>query len=356
MASAGKGVLLSVVVRFSGPRAAQVRTVADLPLGPGQVRVQTIYSGISAGTELTAYRGSNPYLSKHWDEHNRMFVDGESTIAYPVEGPAYEEVGRIAEAADDVQGVSLGDIVFGTWGHRSSALISGEYAAARVLPPGTDPIIGIFAHIGAIALNAVLDADIHVGETVAVFGQGVPGQIVAQLARLNGGEVIAVDPMTSRLELARKLGAQHVLDATDPQSVAARVKHITGGRGADVSIEISGVYAALQEAIRATAYNSRVVCSGFFQGGGSALLLGEEFHHNRIAIVCSQISGVSPELSHRWDQIRLQRTVMQLAASGRIDLLNLVSHRLPVEHAAQAFQLLDLRPTEAMQVVLTFQD
>ncbi len=51
----------------------------------------------------------------------------------------------------------------------------------------------------------MLDADIHVGETVAVFRQGVPGQIVAQLARLNGGEVIAVDAMTSRLELAKKL-------------------------------------------------------------------------------------------------------------------------------------------------------
>ena len=63
---------------------------------------------------------------------------------------------------------------------------SAERASARLLGADVDPRIGIFSQIGAIALNVILDADIHVGETVAVFGLGVPGQIVAQLARLNG--------------------------------------------------------------------------------------------------------------------------------------------------------------------------
>ena len=82
-----------------------------------------------------------------------------------------------------------------------------------MLRSDADPRIGIFSQIGAIALNVVLDADIHVGETVAVFGLGVPGQIAAQLARLNGGRVIAVDGIAGRRELAAKLGADEVLDA-----------------------------------------------------------------------------------------------------------------------------------------------
>ena len=77
-----------------------------------------------------------------------------------------------------------------------------DWAARACCPPGVDPRLGIFSQIGAIALNAVLDADIHLGESVAVFGQGVPGQIVAQLARLNGATVIAVDGVAQRLELA----------------------------------------------------------------------------------------------------------------------------------------------------------
>jgi 2-desacetyl-2-hydroxyethyl bacteriochlorophyllide A dehydrogenase len=347
---------MPVVVRFTGPHTADVHPLDEPSLNPGQVRVRTIYSGISAGTELTAYRGSNPYMNKRWDESNRMFVEGEVSFDYPVEGWGYEEVGRVVEIADDVVGVVVGDVIFGTWGHKTSARLSGEYAAQRIMPPGADPIIGIFAHIGAIALNSILDADIHVGETVAVFGQGVPGQIVAQLARLNGAEVIAVDAIDARLDLSKRLGAAHTLNATDGESAAVRIKRLTGGRGADVSIEISGVYAALQEAIRSTAYNSKVICSGFFQGGGTSLVLGEEFHHNRINVVCSQISGVNPALSHRWNELRLQRTVIELAAAGRIDLPSLVSHRMPVSEAAEAFQLLDTRSAEAVQVVLTFED
>ncbi len=342
-----------VVVRFTGPHAADVHPLDEPALEPDQVRVATIYSGISAGTELTAYRGSNPYLTKRWDEQNRMFVEGEHSFEYPVEGWGYEEVGRVVEVGHDVTGVVEGDVIFGTWGHKSSARLSGEYAAQRIMPPGADPIIGIFAHIGAIALNSILDANIHVGETVAVFGQGVPGQIVAQLARLNGGEVITVDAIDARLELSSRLGATHTVNVSE--SAAVQIKRLTGGRGADVSIEISGVYAALAEAIKATAYNSKVICSGFFQGGGTPLVLGEEFHHNRIDIVCSQISGVSPAVAHRWNELRLQRTVIELAAAGRIDLASLVTHRMSIDQAPAAFELLDHRAAEAVQVVLTFE-
>ena len=67
------------VVRFSAPRHAEVIELEDPPVGPDEVRIDTVYSGISAGTELTAYRGSNPYLSNEWDAERRLFVPGEST-------------------------------------------------------------------------------------------------------------------------------------------------------------------------------------------------------------------------------------------------------------------------------------
>ena len=85
----------------------------------------------------------------------------------------------------------------------------------------------------------VLDADIHVGETVAVFGLGVPGQIVAQLARLNGATVIGVDGIRARRELATELGADVVLDAGEG-GVAEQIRELTGGRGADVCLEVTG--------------------------------------------------------------------------------------------------------------------
>lgn len=341
------------VVRFAAPREAEVVGIDDPVPGPNEVLLETAYSGISAGTELTAYRGSNPYLSRIWDEERRLFVTGGSTQAYPMDGWGYEEVGRVV-AVGSAQDEDLIDRwVWGAWGHRSHAVRPADYARPRVLPQGNDVLSGVFAKIGAIALNAVLDADIHVGETVAVFGAGVPGQIVAQLARLNGGRVIVADLVASRRRLAIELGATAAFDpATD--EVAEEVRAMTEDRGADVVIEMSGAYQALQEAARTVGYSSRVVAGGFFQGDGVPLRLGEEFHHNRVAIVGSQISGVAPQLRHRWDELRMSRTALQLAEDGRLILGALVTHVIPDSDAPSAFEMLDANPQDALQVVLDY--
>lgn len=325
------------------------------PLGPREVRIATLYSGISAGTEMTAFLGSSPFLNRRWDAERRLFVEGEQSWTFPMPAMGYEEVGRVVEVGREVTKVAPGQVVWGTWRHRTEHVAAEDWAAARLLAEGVDPRLGIFSQIGAIALNAVLDAGIRLGEYVAVFGQGVPGLMVTQLARLNGASVIAVDRHPARLDHARALGAAHALDAREGD-VAARIKEITGGRGADVSIEITGAWPALHEAIRSTAYNSRVVACGFFQGEGLGLRLGEEFHHNRIDLVCSQISGVSPALDHRWDRARLDRTVMGLVAEGRVDFGRLISHVIPASRAQEAFDLLRDRPGDCLQVVLDFQE
>jgi threonine dehydrogenase-like Zn-dependent dehydrogenase len=106
--------------------------------------------------------------------------------------------------------------------------------------------------------------------------------------------------------------------------------------------------------VRATAYNSRVVACGFYQGDGIGLRLGEEFHHNRIAVVSSQISSVRPDLAHRWSHERLAATVMDLIARGEMTVDPLVSHVVPVARAADAFALLHDGNPDVMQVVLDF--
>jgi 2-desacetyl-2-hydroxyethyl bacteriochlorophyllide A dehydrogenase len=340
-------------VTLEAPGKVGIREYEERPLRPNEVRLQTLYSGISAGTELTAYRESNPYLSKRWDGNRRLFLEGRASLQHPIEGWGYEEVGEVAEVGSAVTEVRPGEVVWGTWGHKSTTVVRESWAAQRRLPSSVDPMVGIFSRIGAIALNAVLDADVHLGEYVAVFGQGVPGLIASQLARLNGGTVIAVDGIPKRLELAKELGAAHVIDFTK-DSPAEEIKGLTENRGADVCIEISGSYRALHEAIRSTAYNSKVVSSGFYQGEGAGLSLGEEFHHNRINVISSQIFGVSLALDHRWTVERLERTIMTLAAQEKIGLKPLVTHVFGIDEADNAFRLLDEDPSEAVQVVLEF--
>jgi threonine dehydrogenase-like Zn-dependent dehydrogenase len=346
---------MGTMVSFTAPNVAETVDEASSPLQPDEVRIRTLYSGISAGTELTAYRGSNPYLNKLWDEKKRLFIDGSTSFEYPVNGWGYEEVGEVCELGSAVTSLSVGDRIWGTWGHRSETVQTEERASKRILPATADPRIGIFSQIGAIALNVILDADIHVGETVAVFGLGVPGQIVSQLARLNGARVIGVDGIAARRELATTLGAHEVLDPSDG-AVAERIRELTDGRGADVCLEVTGNYHAMHEAIRSVAYSSRVCVAGFMQGEGKGLRLGEEFHHNRVEVRGSQISGVAPALQHRWDGYRLAKTAIDLAVDGRLRLPDLISHTLPVEQAGEAFSMLDANPQDALQVVLSFEE
>ncbi|HEV7275468.1 MAG TPA: zinc-binding alcohol dehydrogenase [Devosiaceae bacterium] len=341
---------------IEAPRRVGVVEYEEPALAPQEVRLRTLYSGISAGTELTLYRGSNPYLEKSWNAGWRLFEPTDAgSWSYPHPAIGYEELGEVTEVGAEVVGIlAPGQLVWGAWGHRSTHVVPADWALQRRLPGGVDPVCGIFGQIGSIALNAILDADIHLGETVAVFGQGVPGQMVTRLAKASGAEVVAIDRLPQRLELARSGGADHVINGASVDAAAA-VKELTGGRGADVSIEISGSYAALHEAIRATARNSRVVVSGFYQGGAAPLRLGEEFHHNRVELVSSQIGGIARHLDHRWDRLRLEQTIMRLQQVGKVDFQRLITHRFPARDLQQAYELLDQTPEAVGQVVLEFQ-
>jgi threonine dehydrogenase-like Zn-dependent dehydrogenase len=319
------------------------------------VSLRTLYSGISAGTELTAYRGSNPYLHKQWDPARKLFIPTEQpSLTYPVIGWGYEEVGEIVERGDEVRDVSIGDIVFGTWGHRTHHIVEESYARDRVQDRSLDAIFGIFSQIGAIAMNGVHDARIRIGETAAVFGVGTLGQIVGQLARKSGARVIGVDRFEKRLEVARQSGAADVVLNAGEGNVAEKIRELTENRGADLAIEVTGAAPALNQAVRSVAYSARVIAMGFFQGEATGLFLGEEFHHNRVNIVGSQISGTDPDLSYRWNRLRLTQSFMRLQAEGVVDLQPLISHVIPFENAGEAFRILDQEPENALQVVLDF--
>jgi threonine dehydrogenase-like Zn-dependent dehydrogenase len=339
---------------LNAPRELGFAPLDMPPLAADQVRIRTLYSGVSAGTELSQYRGTNPFMRRRFDEASRLFVNADApSLPYPVRNLGYEEVGEIAEVGSAVRDLHVGQRVFGTWGHRTHHVATRDYARDRLLPNGADPRIGIFSHIGAVALNGVHDAAIRVGDLVVVFGLGVPGQIVAQAARAAGATVIGVDPVRERRETALALGADRALDPASG-SIAEAIKAETAGRGADICIEVSGAPAALAEAIRTVAYASRVVAMGFFQGEARGLMLGEEFHHNRIELICSQISGVAPAASHRWSKLRLWQSAVRLQHEGRLNLVALITQTVPFEEAPALFARIDAGEPGMLQTVLTF--
>ena len=240
----------------------------------------------------------------------------------------------------------------GIWGHRSEAVVPAEAVAWRTWS-ADDAISGTFARVGSIALNAVLAGDVRVGDKVAVFGQGVIGLLATRLAALAGAEVVAVDMLPRRLEAARTMGATETVAADAAGGAGAVVREWSGG-GVDAAIEISGSDRALHEAVRSVVVEGLVVASGFYQGGAVNLRLGEEFHHNRVRIVASQISGTPVGLGDRWDQPRLVRTFMGLVRDGRVDAASLVTDVVEAADVAAVFERLDRGDPDILQAVLRF--
>lgn len=320
----------------------------DLP--PHAVRVRTVRSAVSPGTEAT-YLGrdaSNVHLAKRWNEELRIFEEGASSVSYPIPF-GYRAAGTVVETRSDR--VPIGSRIWGNWRHTELVVLSADDAVRQALPDdlGWDDGVDI-GQMGPIGVNAVeFGAGEHMGRPACVFGAGPIGLITAQVVRATGAEpVVVVDRLPSRLRIANGLGLD-VLEAADGVDVAAELKRRFGADGVPVAWECSGAVGALSEAIRTVARKGLVVAVGFYQGEASALRLGEEFHHNGVRISSAQIGNPYGDLTRR----DLQRRTLDLVTNGRLTVGGLPRLTLPVERAAEGFEALR-RPDEVLQVAFSY--
>ena len=329
------------------PREVRVIETDISQMDATSIKIKTLYSGISTGTEMAAYRGTSP-LSR-FDEDRRLFVKDAVPLSYPL-SYAYESVGEVVEVGDGVGRFKVGDLVGTLWGHQDIYVI-GE-GDTYLLDRNMDPRRGVFLALGGVALNGILDGAINLGETVVIFGLGVIGQMLVQMLRMSGATtIVAVDPIGARRELARRAGADVLIDPSATKDVAAQVRETTENRGADVAFEASGASAALHEAIRTVGYDGKVVAMSFYQGESRGLFLGEEFHFNRVRVISDQGGRTSPALP-LWSIKRARETICRLLP--KLDLDGMITHEFPFEKAADAYGLLDERREQALQVILKY--
>ena len=320
------------------------------PLTEGHVRVRTVSSAISPGTEMTFFGKSAPnvYLRKTWNEDLRLFEAGTPSMTYPVVF-GYRSTGVVVESG--LPEVEVGQRVYGNWRHTEFHSMPAERALQQQLPDDLTWDDGVdIAQMGPIAVNAVAFADgAHVGAPTVVFGAGPVGLLTAQIARADGAELVyVVDRIPERLTIAASLGLEPV-QASDADDVAVTIKRRHGSEGIPVAFECTGSTIALHEAIRIVRRRGLVVAAGFYQGEGKGLWLGDEFHHNGIRVACGQIGNIHP--STDWQGLRA-RTI-DLARSGAVRFGGLPRLKVPVERVADGFDALG-RPAEVLQVALTY--
>ena len=328
---------------FTGPESATIRNTT-VDYGPGELLVETQVSAISPGTELLIYRGDAPADLPADETLDAL----EGDLSYPLRY-GYAAVGEVLEVGQQVDPNWIGRTVMAFNPHETA--FSATPDAVVPIPEDLDPAALALYPTVETASSLVLDGGPGIDERVVVFGAGVVGlSTTALLASFPLSELVVVDPIASRRELALDMGADAV--ATPETLSASRWDDAPGPDGADLLYELSGQPAALDDAVGMAGYDSRVVVGSWYGTKSSTLDLGGAFHRDRVTIESSQVSTIDPD--HRGRYSFERRTEMALDALGSLPIDSLITHHVPFEEAPGAYRLLDERPEDALQVLLTY--
>ncbi len=321
-----------------------------------EVLVRTTVSGIKHGTEINTYRGLVPFGDRLWDPDLRLFrpqTEGEKIQPFFPHTMGSWAAGVVIDVGPEVHRFRPGDHVHGEWKHRQTAILCED--ALYPIGSEVDGETMVFSDPARFALAGVHDADIKLGDRVAIFGLGAIGMLALQMARLSGAEqVVGIDPIPARLALARSLGADVTINPTECDAGLA-IKEATGGAGVDVALEITGVYAALQQAIRCVHREGLVVTVSFYGDPSGRLDLAAEWHHNRVTLRSSMpVWGCSHRSQPMWDLPRLEACGIDLLARRKLQVKPLIGAHVPFERAAEAYAMIDRQAGHGVKTLLTY--
>jgi threonine dehydrogenase-like Zn-dependent dehydrogenase len=322
---------------FVAPKTVEVREVPlSTDLDEGQVIVRTEYSGISAGTELLAFRGQlDPELPL--DETIGSLA---GTFRYPFRygyscaGRVERSWGRLAE----------GTLVVALHPHQDRFVLREDEVI--VLEGDDDARVATLFPLVETALQICLDAGEALCEHVVVVGLGVVGILTASLLQRSGASVIAAEPKAWRRRAAASFGIR----AVGPDRLADEVNECTGGRGVPLLIELSGQPAALAGGLALLAHEGSALVASWYGTKDVSLPLGGAFHRRRLSLRSTQVSTIPARLGSRWTVGRrraLARDLLKELPVGR-----LATHEFALGQAQAAFDAIDRQDEELLHVAL----
>jgi len=329
---------------FTAPYRVSVQEEPLAPPAADQVLVQTLVSAISPGTELLFYRGHAP-TDLPVDETIAALA---GTVGFPLKY-GYAAVGQVVAVGAQVAPEWQGQLVFSFHPHESQFLAS--LTELLPVPSSLSPEAAAFLPNMETAVNFLMDGQPLIGEQVVVFGQGVVGLLTtALLARLPLASLVTLDRYALRRQTSLAMGAHASLDPAEPQALS---RLHAAQQGADLTYELSGNPAALDQAIAATGFSGRVVIGSWYGQKRADVNLGGRFHRSRIRLISSQVSTLAPEWTGRWSKARRLQVAWQMLEQMRPT--QLITHRFPLAQAARAYAMLDQHPEDALQVLLTYE-
>ncbi len=327
-------------VVFSGSGQVDIDTIEVPEPAPNQIRVRTTQSLISAGSERNSLESSRA----------------------GVRSTGYSGVGVVEAVGSQVKGYGEGDRVYSGSKHQGADLVEVdeprlvdrvEHYPPPKIPDAVTDVQASFLALADVALHGVRRGAPYLGDSVAVFGQGVVGQLVTQFVRMASPyPLIAIDLLDARLETAQISGATHTVNASNEDAVE-RVLELTGGEGARGVFMVTRTPKILPDCMRAAAAGGSVTLTGS-PPGTVEIRLQEELLRKELTITGtyqSRLYPLTPYHMFRWTRPANRTYIYELMGRGEFPVDHLVSHHVPYTEAARMYETIAAGPDGWLGVV-----
>ena len=280
------------------------------------------------------------------------YTEGQRVIAGAITPSGWSNACLCGAHSQDGAGTAHGWKPIGGWKFGNTidgcqaeyVLVPDAMANLAPVPDGlADEQVLMCPAIMSTGFSGAERAGIRIGDIVAVFAQGPIGLCATAGAKLSGASVvIGVDRLPARLDMARKMGADHVIDSSRVDAVE-EIMRLTHGRGVDVSIEALGTQQTFEACLRVLRPGGTLSSLGVYSSdltiplGAFAAGLGD---HRIVTTLC-------PGGKER------MRRLMSVIASGRVELGEMVTHRFKLDDIVAAYELFGHQRDGVLKVAIT---
>ncbi len=279
------------------PTQSEIRKEILPEIKEGELRIKTIYSLVSQGTETLVALGKVPTIL--WKDMTVPYMKG--SFSFPV-AYGYSVVGRVEEGAEEW----LGKVIHCMHPHQDYFIINKN--DVHFLPDSVSPLKATLASNLETAVNAVWDAQVQIGDRILLFGFGLIGALTALVLKEIPGVKIQV------VEINEQRKAKAISLGFDCENIPDKNKY-------DICFNTTGNEKALQQAIESAGKEGKIVEMSWYGNKAVSLNLGHSFHSHRKQIICSQVSKIPSVKSARWDYKRRKDLVFDILKSESFDML-----------------------------------
>ena len=309
---------------FTAPRTAELLTEQTKPMTAESVAVRMEYTVVSGGTERA------------------------NLMAMPNAGKTFPRrlgycgVGHVIEVGEQVRSVKPGDRVLVYHGNHSQYNVVPEIKVTKVTQEQIDSLEAAFVVIATMGLGGVRKLEVELGESAMVMGLGLLGIFAVQFLRLSGAyPVIAADLNPERRALALELGADYALDPSAPD-FAENVKTLTRGRGVNACVEVTGVSAAMKQALECASRQGRIALLGCTRISDCPVDYYQQVHRPGVKLIGAHnfVRPLYESYPHHWTHQDDCKAILELLAAGRVQVKPIISRVVKPEQASEIYKQL----------------